>query len=212
MQGNSAGSGSIAAVMPPLCRSRTGVGPGSIPQYSSCSPNPLSSPSLPCSLAPPCRACAGASTSAPGWCGLSTAYPGCAAGARACACPRRCCATSPSNSRWRVSRGAGTHGVGCMFSPVYLQAWEHLAHVTASPHACSAAPSRRPTFPLPWCPAQDLRHMPALQDLVRAGMRWATSGDSSQWDAAMQVGVAGRRGLVGRAAHSCRQVAAPCAA
>ncbi|EFN54341.1 hypothetical protein CHLNCDRAFT_24871 [Chlorella variabilis] len=34
---------------------------------------------------------------------------------------------------------------------------------------------------------QDLRHMPALHDLVKAGMRMMMSGDSSQWDAALQM-------------------------
>ncbi|KAL4458518.1 hypothetical protein ABPG75_013383 [Micractinium tetrahymenae] len=33
----------------------------------------------------------------------------------------------------------------------------------------------------------DLRHMPALQDLIRAFMRMMLSGDSSQWDAALQM-------------------------
>lgn len=33
----------------------------------------------------------------------------------------------------------------------------------------------------------DLRHMPALRDLVRAFMRVMLSGDSSQWDAALQM-------------------------
>jgi hypothetical protein len=43
-----------------------------------------------------------------------------------------------------------------------------------------------PPPPLP--PGQDLRHMPALQDLVKGLMRTALSGDASQWDAALQVG------------------------
>lgn len=39
------------------------------------------------------------------------------------------------------------------------------------------------------CP-QDLRHMPALQDLVAAFMRAMTGGDTSQWQAALQVRLA----------------------
>lgn len=35
--------------------------------------------------------------------------------------------------------------------------------------------------------AQDLRHMPALQDLVAAFMRAMTGGDTSQWHTALQV-------------------------
>lgn len=33
----------------------------------------------------------------------------------------------------------------------------------------------------------DLRHMPALQDLIKAFMKMMLSGDSSQWDAALQM-------------------------
>ena len=59
--------------------------------------------------------------------------------------------------------------------PVRVLLVPTLCHLPARLAAC-----------LPAC-LQDLRHMPALHDLIKAWMRVVLSGDKSQWDAALTM-------------------------